>query len=527
MHLARSDNSDFLARSFAMRNTAFWAVAVGILFMLAGSQLSAADRRIEGTVKAVDVAKSTITLTTGPEGSTKDETLDVVKKARITSNGQPASLADIQPGQKGVAMFNVDLEIVTAFDATGEGLATLVPEVVQITELPEPDLTHTGPWLSADGLTLYWKDQAGISERAWIWSARRETKDGLFDNAKKHVNGGDMTVTSDGLEMILLVPEGLHSTKRVSLTAAFNRPQKIAELQGRGFLAVPCFGEDDLTLYVDRSNPKKPVEQVKFTRPSRTAKWTGPTPVKIDIPSGKRIRHFSVTSDGRFAFGILHDDVPDKAFWDVSNQFAVMRAAQDGFGRPIPIWIDGKPLVGTFPRYVSATNELFLNRPIDGKPPQIFVVRNFDPEVAESAGAEQASAVSDNAADDDKQIQGRWVSISEEINGNSLTREQLQKMNKRLVVVGDRFAIDRVGFDGKPGTYSGTFRLHGLNPRLFDWTGKGPGGSDQRWEGVYELTEDTLRLCYVTAAPEATRPLVLRSIPGSKSVSIVFKRQTR
>ncbi|MGE3818837.1 MAG: TIGR03067 domain-containing protein [Isosphaeraceae bacterium] len=500
---------------------------MGILFLLAGSQSLAADRQIEGTVKAVDVSKSTITLTTGLEGSTRDETLDVVKKARITLNGQPASLADIQRGQKGVATFNVDLEIVTAFKATGEASPTLVPEMARITELPEPDLPHTGPWLSTDGLTLYWKNQPGISEKGWIWSATRETKDGLFDNAKKHVNGGDMTVTSDGLEMILLLPEGLHSTRRASLTAAFNRPRKIAELQGHGFLAVPCFGGDDLTLHVDKSKPGTPVEQVKFTRPSRTAKWTGPTPVKIDIPSRKKIRHFSVTSDGAYAFGILHDDVPDRAFWDVFNQIAVMRAEGDGFGRPIPIWIDGKPLVGTFPRYVSATNELFLNRPIEGKPPQIFVIRNFDPEAAESTGAEQAAAAKADAADDVKELQGRWVSISEEINGNPLTRDQLRKMNKRLVVSGTRFTIDRVGFNGQPGTYGGTFRLHGLSPRLFDWTGKGPGGIEQKWEGVYELTEDTFRLCYITTGPGVARPLVLKSIPGAKSVSIVFKRETR
>src|SRR5688572_5430486 len=98
------------------------------------AQATAADRRIEGTVKAVDASKSTITLTTGPEGATKDETLDVVKKARITSNGQPASLADLRRGQKGVATFNQDLEVVTALEATGEGTTVLVPEVAQITE---------------------------------------------------------------------------------------------------------------------------------------------------------------------------------------------------------------------------------------------------------------------------------------------------------------------------------------------------------------------------------------------------------
>lgn len=502
-----------------------WAVLLGFAFLVASeSNANAADRKIEGVVKSVDPAKSTVTLTTGVQGATS-ETLDIVKKARITSNGQSASLANIQPGQKAIATFNVELEVVTSLSATGEGTPPLVWEVAQISELPEPDLPHTGPWLSPDGLTLYWKNQPGISEKGWIWSARRETKDGLFDNAKKHANGGDMTVTSDGLEMILLLPEGLHSTKRSSATAAFVRPQKITELQGYGFLAVPSFGRDDLTLFVDRSSQKS-VEQVKFTRASRTAKWVGPTSVKIEIPNGKKIRHFSVTSDGKYAFGILYDYSEDKPFWEVANQFAVMQADGEGFGRPIPIWVDGKPLSGTFPRYVDATRELFFTRVTYGKPAQIHVVRNLDLSTIETVSRKQAAAAEADAADDDKQLQGRWVSISEENNGNPLTPEQLKKMNKRLEVKGDRFTIDRVGFNGKQGRYSGTFRLSGSIPRQFDWSGQGPDGKDQEIVGVYELTDELFRLCYVTSGPETTRPLVLKSLPGSKSTSIVFKRQT-
>ena len=46
--------------------------------------------------------------------TTKDETLDVVKKANFTSTGQPATRAYIRGGQTGVATFNQDLEFVTA-----------------------------------------------------------------------------------------------------------------------------------------------------------------------------------------------------------------------------------------------------------------------------------------------------------------------------------------------------------------------------------------------------------------------------
>jgi hypothetical protein len=56
-------------------------------------------------------------------------TLDVVKKAKITVSGQPATLKDVRRGQKAVAVFNTELEVVTRLAATGEGVAPLVPEI--------------------------------------------------------------------------------------------------------------------------------------------------------------------------------------------------------------------------------------------------------------------------------------------------------------------------------------------------------------------------------------------------------------
>src|SRR6476646_2293899 len=109
----------------------------------------AADRRSEGVVKAVDADKSSVTLATQAGAMPKDETLDVVKKARVTVNGLPASLKDVRSGQKAVAVLNTELEVVTKLDAAGEGVAPLVPEVTVVNELPGPDGPHVGPWVSA------------------------------------------------------------------------------------------------------------------------------------------------------------------------------------------------------------------------------------------------------------------------------------------------------------------------------------------------------------------------------------------
>jgi hypothetical protein len=99
-----------------------------------------------------------------------------------------------------------------------------------------------------------------------------------------------------GLELILLQGDSIWVTTRPAIAAAFVRPRRIAELQGHGFLSVPCLGGDDLVLYLARALPDQPAAPVKFTRAKRRAKWTGPTPVKVAVPAGKGVRIFSAST---------------------------------------------------------------------------------------------------------------------------------------------------------------------------------------------------------------------------------------
>jgi uncharacterized protein (TIGR03067 family) len=500
--------------------------APAALFFVA-SLAVAADRRIEGTVKAVDAERSTVTITTRSGRSTKDETLDVVKKARVTVNGQPAPLKDVRRGQQAVAVFNAELEVVTRLDANGEGIAPLVPEITVVNELPEPDGHHTGPWPSADGLTLYWKTQPGLANAsAWIWSARRSSKDALFEDARRLVPGSDMTATADGLELILLQGDSVWVTTRPAIDAAFVRPRKIAELQGHGFLSVPCLSGDDLVLYLDRALPDQPAAPVKFVRANRRAKWTGPTPVKLAVPLGKGVRFFSVTLDGSRAFCLLFDWTPGRPADPNRNEVVMMRAERAGFGRPEVIRVGGEPLRGIFPRYVAATNELFFARaPAEGQRAEIAVIRNFDPDAIEAAPVAPAAA-SKPARPDRELLQGRWVSVSETLGGKPLTPEQIRDMNKRLEVKRDQLVIRRTGLGGRFGVYEGTIRLDPTaSPKSFDWDGKTPDGAPESWRGIYQLEGDLLRLGYVGASSGEPRPAELRSDQGTSRRLVVFKRE--
>lgn len=511
-----------------MRCTRLLILIIGLAPTSVSTALATEDRRIEGTVKAVDAEKSTVTLTTKDRTAAKDETLDVVKKARITVNGGPAALKDVRRGQQAVATFNTELEVVTKLDATGEGVAPLVPETTFLNELPEADVDHTGPWPTADGLTLYWKTRPRSGGgQSWIWSARRKTKDGLFEDARRLVPGSDMTVSADGLEMVLLQGVNLWATTRPSVDAAFIRPQKVAEFQDHGFISVPCLSGNDLVLYADRFFPNQPVGPVKSTRANRRAKWSAPVPVKVAIPAGKRARFFSVTPDGSRAFCVLFDVGPVQPNGNpprVTGVLATMRAQGDGFSRPEVIKVNGEVLRGIFPRYVAATNELFYVRQEEGKPAGIALVRDFDPDAIETTPVAAARPT----RPDREAIQGEWALVSETIAGNPLTPEQIGQLNKVLSIRGNRLRMSRTGLAGQFRTYDGTFRLDPTaQPRAFDWSGKRSDGAVEGWKGVYQLDGDVLRLCYVDASDGKPRPTEVRSTRESGGYLGEFKRRAK
>lgn len=117
------------------------------------------------------------------------------------------------------------------------------PEIMPLNELPQ-DAYNTAPWLSPDGLTLYWQSTAKGEKQRWVWRAERKSADALFENARKLFPGSDPTVSGDQLEMIVLDGRNLHSTIRKTKKDDFGRMRKISELDGLGLLASPCLSED-------------------------------------------------------------------------------------------------------------------------------------------------------------------------------------------------------------------------------------------------------------------------------------------
>lgn len=504
----------------------FLALSIAIVCLNFVSLATAADRRIEGVVTALDADHLSVTVKTQAGGTEQEETLDILKKAKVSVNGKTAPLQEVRTGQKIVIIYNSELEVATVVEATGEGLAE--PELVVLKELPNGDGNQSAPYVSEDGLTLYWKARKVDEKQPWIWSAHRKSPNDLFEDAKRLVPGNDPALTPDGLELILLDEQSLFSCKRPSVNATFPRPQKIAEFEKLGFLGSPCFSGDGLTLYADHIDFKaRTVTSVKFERESRTAKWGERQVVKLSGLNNNRVRFFQVTPDDKYLCCSVHVTTN----YEEEPVLMVLRAdaAGTGFASPRVVMVNGKVILGKFPRYVAATHELFFarNRP-EAKADELVVIRNFDPDsmpkfpLAESAAPKGNS---DNTAKDLQKMNGEWLTITTETNGKTTSKAEDKLASRRIVIKGNSFTMTRV-VNGKLGTYAGKFEIN-AKTKNFDWKGNGPNGMHVELRGIYSLDGDTLNLCYKYVKDSGTtRPTEFKTSnsEGTSFVCLTLKR---
>ncbi len=250
------------------------------------------------------------------------------------------------------------------------------PELTLLKELPQ-DAYNSAPWVSPDGLTLYWQSTAKGEKQRWVWRAERKSADALFESARKLVPGSDPTVTGDELEMILLNLDGrnLYSTARKTKKDDFGRPRKIPELDGVGFLASPCLSEDGLVLWADRIQDGK-AAIVRLQRPSRDGAWGKPEAVKMPL-IGSTGRFVYVVPKKRYGFCCVPDLLKDKS----ANNLVYLSTMDQGatFTNPVLVELPMEVVRGKSPRYVEATRELFFSGDLEeGGSAKLFVIRNLN-----------------------------------------------------------------------------------------------------------------------------------------------------
>lgn len=121
------------------------------------------------------------------------------------------------------------------------------------------------------------------------------------------------------------------------------------------------------------------------------------------------------------------------------------------------------------------------------------------------------------AAKDLKKLQGTWIVVQAEREGQPLDRIK----GNSLIVKDNQFTVDAKGAELK-----GDLTLDaGKSPRRIDFQHQEGMLRDKKWEGIYKLEGDKLTLCYSESDSGKERPSAFATQSGSKRLLIVLERK--
>ncbi|QDT24401.1 copper-binding protein [Gimesia chilikensis] len=341
-----------------------------MIFFLATSIAQAEVVSIEATVKSVDPQNNKITV----ERKGKTTEFDVSKNT---------DLSKLKAGQKVTLSYHLDLETVLKIETTQNG-SSPSSKAIALDEL-NIGSSNFAPWVSKDGLSIYWtRDDS-------IWEAQRKNVDEPFQKQSRLFDGFMPSVSEDGLYMVLCRPlkignkdmgRKLFFSTRNNLMSNFPPPREIRELRDMGILMTPCLSPDGLSLYLSCYGPADNQKgHWVVTRETRSSKWDiakihrilpHPNPIPSTTPfvtdDGLSLLLTKRTNKTHGAFGeilvLRRDSTKDKIFSIFQKQ----------------IEVDGELIIGRFPRYCPATHELFFSAPVtDEKDSEgIWCIKNYD-----------------------------------------------------------------------------------------------------------------------------------------------------
>ena len=347
----------------------YLSVCVVLIMFFATISIQAAEKTIDGKIKSVDATKRTISVVDN------DKTLDLElsKNTKIVAKDKSLNTSSLQAGQSVILKYYDGLGIVLEIDVLSP--IEKKPELVLLSEL-DTNGEESNPWLSSDGLTIYYTIQEPSQQTRWVWTAKRKDPESLFEDPKRLIPAMDFTLSDDELEMILFLNKGLYQTTRATVEDNFKRPSRItsAVIQN-GFLAGPCLSADGLTLYCDSIRKGVGPQIQVMSRKTKSSNWSKPEPLKL-TPIGK-MKYPYVSRDGKYLF-CTGKDISQGSNIIIHSG----RDADGGFHSASILNVDGITIRGIFPRYVAATNELFFaGEPENGGGElKLMVLKNFSPE---------------------------------------------------------------------------------------------------------------------------------------------------
>jgi uncharacterized protein (TIGR03067 family) len=127
-----------------------------------------------------------------------------------------------------------------------------------------------------------------------------------------------------------------------------------------------------------------------------------------------------------------------------------------------------------------------------------------------------AAAARGGAKEELEKFSGAWRAVSIVTDGKETPKEDLKATI--LLVKGPNYTLRTTG-----GIIKGTHKLDPTKkPRTIDAVRKSGPGKGEKLHGIYELTDDSFKVCF--AAPGADRPKEFAAPAGSGNRLIVMKR---
>ena len=123
----------------------------------------------------------------------------------------------------------------------------------------------------------------------------------------------------------------------------------------------------------------------------------------------------------------------------------------------------------------------------------------------------------DSAKDDRARLQGEWAIVSVQIEGQTLTMDQLKEA--RLVIQGKKYSF-KLGDTRLELTYQ---MDAGKTPRTIDLRVVEGAEKGKVYLGIYKFENDQYKICRATT-PEGSRPGEFVTRPGSGHMMVVWKR---
>ena len=128
-----------------------------------------------------------------------------------------------------------------------------------------------------------------------------------------------------------------------------------------------------------------------------------------------------------------------------------------------------------------------------------------------------AAAWSEDAADDHKLLQGTWLPTAAELNEKPFDEATLKTM--KLVIEGDKYTVT-VG----KSIDKGTIKIDpAAKPKTMNIVGTEGPNKGKTILAIYELTGDTLRICYDLAGKK--RPTEFKTVKDTQQFLVSYKRE--